>query len=91
MTEEGNGLLRSVRQRRTRHRQWLREGEPSFARQVAQIGILGWIIVLPTLLGTFLGRWVDHRFGTGIFWTAPLLLLGLALGCWSAWRWMHTR
>ncbi len=91
MTEEGDGMLRSVRRRRERHWRWLREGEPSFARQVAQIGILGWTIVLPTLLGTFLGRWVDRHFGTGIFWTAPLLLLGLVLGCWSAWRWMHTR
>jgi ATP synthase protein I len=91
MTDEPDGLLRSVRQRRERHWHWLREGEPTFARQVAQIGVLGWTIVLPTLLGTFLGRWIDRRFGTGIFCTAPLLLLGLALGCWSAWRWMRTR
>jgi ATP synthase protein I len=91
VTEEGDGLLRSVRQSRQRHWHWLREGEPTFARQVAQIGVLGWTIVLPTLLGTFLGRWIDRRFGTGIFWTGPLLLLGLALGCWSAWRWMQTR
>ena len=70
---------------------WLREGEPSFGRHLAQVGVLGWIIVVPTLLGMFLGRWLDHRFGTGIFWTGPLLLLGLVLGCWSAWRWMHAR
>jgi ATP synthase protein I len=91
MSEEGDGMLRSVRQRRARHWHWLREGEPSFARQAAQIGILGWTIVLPTLIGVFAGRWVDRRFGTGIFWTGPLLLLGLALGCWSAWRWMQGR
>ena len=91
MADEPDGLLRSVRQHRERRWHWLREGEPTFARQVAQIGVLGWTIVLPTLLGTFLGRWIDRRFGTGIFWTSPLLLLGLALGCWSAWRWMSTR
>ena len=56
---------------------------------VGQIGILGWIIVTPTLIGLFIGRWLDHRFGTGIFWSAPLLLLGVAVGYWSAWRWMH--
>jgi ATP synthase protein I len=88
---EPNGLLRSVRQRRERHRSWLKQGEPSFGRYLAQVGVLGWMIVVPTLLGIFLGRWIDRRLGTGIFWTGPLLLLGLALGCWSAWRWMQGR
>ena len=56
---------------------------------VGQIGVLGWIIVTPTLIGLFLGRWLDRSFGTGIFWSAPLLLLGVVIGFWSAWRWMH--
>jgi ATP synthase protein I len=51
--------------------------------------VLGWIVVTPMLLGLFAGRWLDHHFGTGIFWSAPLLILGTALGSWSAWRWMH--
>ena len=59
------------------------------ARFVGQIGVLGWIIVTPTLIGLFIGRWLDHRLGTGIFWSAPLLLVGVVIGCWSAWRWMH--
>jgi ATP synthase protein I len=89
MTGERDGLLRSVRQRRARQRDWVRHGEPSLARYLAQVGVLGWAIVVPTLLGVFLGRWIDFRLGTGIFWTGPLLLLGLGIGCWSAWRWMH--
>ncbi|HVB69510.1 MAG TPA: AtpZ/AtpI family protein [Acetobacteraceae bacterium] len=86
MTGEPDRLLHAVRQRRDRQR---RSGEPSFAFYLAQIGVLGWTIVLPTLVGLFVGRWIDHRLGTGIFWTGPLLLLGLAAGCWAAWRWMH--
>jgi ATP synthase protein I len=86
MSKEPNGLLRSVRQRRARRENWLRHGEPSFARYLAQVGVLGWIIVVPTLLGVFLGRWIDHRLHTGIFWSGPLMLVGLAFGCWSAWR-----
>ena len=58
-------------------------------RFVGQIGVLGWIIVTPTLIGLFIGRWLDHRLGTGIFLSAPLLMLGAAIGFWSAWRWMH--
>ena len=47
------------------------------------------MIVVPALIGIFIGRWLDQRLNTGIFWTGPLLLLGLALGCWSAWKWMQ--
>ena len=84
-----NHLLSSIRHRVTRRTKAQREGPPSFGRYLAQVGVLGWTIVVPTLLGVFLGRWVDHRLGTGIFWTGPLLMAGLAIGCWSAWRWMH--
>ncbi len=86
-----NGLLGSVRRRLARHRQGVAAGEPSFGRYLAQVGVLGWIIVVPTLLGTFLGRWIDQRLHTGIFWTGPLMLAGVVLGSWSAWRWMHGR
>lgn len=81
-------VLSGVRRRRDRRRRWLREGEPTLAHQLARVGVLGWIVVTPMLLGVLLGRWIDRRFGTGIFWSAPLLFIGLALGCWSAWKWM---
>ena len=48
----------------------------SVGRRLAQIGVLGWIFVVPTLAGLFLGRWLDARFATGIFWTAPVHAAG---------------
>ncbi|HVC60707.1 MAG TPA: AtpZ/AtpI family protein [Acetobacteraceae bacterium] len=86
---EQNHLLSSIRRRHARHEKAQREGPPSFGRYLAQVGVLGWTIVVPTLLGVFAGRWVDRRLGTGIFWTGPMLMAGLAIGCWGAWRWMH--
>ena len=88
-TETEDIMAAAVRQQRERRQDWLREGEPSMARFVGQIGVLGWIIVAPTLIGLFVGRWLDQKFGTGIFWSAPLLLVGVVIGCWSAWQWMH--
>ncbi len=85
---ERDPLVKGVRLRGERHRRWLREGDPSVARRLAQIGVLGWIIVVPMLTGVFVGRWLDRMFDTGLFCTAPLLMLGLGLGCWSAWKWM---
>jgi len=58
-------------------------------RGLGLVGSVGWMVVVPTLLGAFLGRWIDGRSGTGIFWTLSLLFAGLALGCASAWRHVH--
>jgi ATP synthase protein I len=88
---EDNQLIASIRQHTVRRQRAEREGEPSFGRYLAQVGVLGWTIVLPTLIGTFIGRWLDQRLGTGIFWTGPLLIMGVVIGCWVAWRWMHGR
>jgi ATP synthase protein I len=88
---EGDALLRSTRLRAARERRARQEGEPAVARYLAQLGTLGWMIVTPGIVGLFLGRWIDRSLGTGIFWSAPLLMLGVALGCWSGWRWMQRR
>jgi ATP synthase protein I len=82
-------LTDAVRKRQERRRRWLTEGEPSVLRFVGQIGVLGWIIVMPALIGLFIGRWIDYKLGTRVFWSAPLLMVGVVIGCWSAWRWMH--
>jgi ATP synthase protein I len=82
-------MVEAASKRQQRRKLWETEGEPSVTRFVGQIGVLGWIIVAPALAGLFIGRWLDHRLGTGIFWSAPLLLLGVVIGGWSAWRWMH--
>lgn len=86
-----DALLDAVRRRKARHEESLRAGEPSIGRRLAQIGVLGWIVVSPMLAGLFVGRWLDARLGTGIFWSAPLLILGLGLGGWVGWRWMKSQ
>ena len=63
--------------------------EPSLGQRLGQIGVLGWAIVAPILLGVVAGRWLDAALKTGIFFTAPLIMLGAAAGLWTAWRWMH--
>ncbi len=84
-----DGMADAVRKQQERRRRWRTEGEPSMTRFVGQIGVLGWIIVAPTLIGLFIGRWLDRTLGTGIFWSAALLVVGVTLGFWSGWRWIH--
>ena len=84
-----NGLARAAREAAERDRRGREDPEPSLGRRLGQIGILGWTIVVPALIGLFLGRAADRALGTGIFFSAPMLMLGVAFGFWSAWRWMH--
>lgn len=73
-------------------RQALRAGasrHDTFWRGLSLVGAVGWMVVVPTLLGAFLGRWIDRRAGTGVFWTLSLLFIGVAVGCYSTWRHVH--
>jgi ATP synthase protein I len=82
-------LDEAVKRRRERQARGRREGEWSIGQNLGLIGVLGWTIVTPTLIGVFAGRWLDRQFGSGIFWTLGLLVLGLAVGCALAWKRMH--
>jgi ATP synthase protein I len=75
-----------VRRRRARRERWLREGERPLGHNLAMIGVLGWLVVTPTLIGVFAGRWLDHNVQSGIFWTVSLMFAGLCVGCWLAWK-----
>jgi ATP synthase protein I len=57
-----------------------------FWQGLGLVGAVGWMVSLPAVLGALFGRWLDVRFASGIFWTLSLLVLGLVLGCTSAWR-----
>jgi len=63
--------------------------EPSLARRFGQIGILGWMVVIPVLGALLIGSWLDRLFGTGVTFSAALTMAGAVLGLWLVFRWMH--
>ena len=67
-----------------------RDPEPSLGARLAQIGVLGWAILTPTLAGLALGRWLDRLYATRVFFSAPLVMIGAAAGFWFAWKWMQS-
>ena len=85
----GETLGKAVKTRQERRARGQIEGERTIGQNIAMIGALGWTIVMPTLVGIFVGRWLDRELATGIFWTLGLLVLGLAAGCALAWNRMH--
>lgn len=64
------------------------DGSVNVSQHLARIGVLGWTIITPPLAGLLVGRWLDHRTGSGVAFSAALLLAGFAVGGWSAWKWM---
>jgi ATP synthase protein I len=52
------------------------------------MGLIGWSVVVPTLLGAALGNWLDKHYPVGHSWTLALLVAGLAIGCLNAWHWV---
>ena len=52
------------------------------------MGLVGWSIAIPTLLGASLGLWLDTHHPGEHSWTLALLVAGLTLGCLNAWRWV---
>jgi ATP synthase protein I len=55
---------------------------------LGMMGLIGWSVAIPTLLGTALGIWLDEHYPGKHAWTLALLVAGLAIGCFNAWHWV---
>lgn len=56
---------------------------------LGMMGIVGWTIVGPTLLGAALGLWLDNKYPETFSWTLSGLIIGLFVGCLIAWLWVN--
>jgi ATP synthase protein I len=55
---------------------------------LGMMGLIGWSVVVPTLLGAALGIWLDKHHSGAHSWTLALLVAGIAIGCLNAWHWV---
>ncbi len=53
------------------------------------MGLVGWTVAIPVLIGVAIGVWLDRSMGTGVAWTLSLVVLGFAVGCLNAWYWVR--
>ncbi len=51
-------------------------------------GVVGWSVVIPTLIGTAVGLWIDKTWPSRFSWALMLLVLGVGLGSFNAWYWV---
>jgi ATP synthase protein I len=55
---------------------------------LGMMGLVGWSVSVPTLLGAALGVWLDNRYPANHSWMLTLLITGLGIGCLNAWHWI---
>lgn len=55
---------------------------------LGMMGLIGWSVAVPTLLGAALGLWLDKNYPVSYSWTLTLLIFGLFIGCLNAWHWV---
>lgn len=53
---------------------------------LGMMGLVGWSVVIPTLLGAALGSYIDRHYPSRHSLTLALLVAGLTIGCAIAWH-----
>ena len=79
-TQVGDKAARKLKARR--------DSTPGLWLGLGMMGLIGWSVVVPTLLGAAIGLWLDRTYPGSRSWTLALLIGGLALGCINAWHWV---
>ncbi len=93
MTDENRAsdeaLVEAITSRARRKQRARRRRRDSVWSGLGMFGLIGWSIAAPMLLGLAIGMAIDAWAPGRRAWTLSLLLVGLALGCVNAWRWIE--
>ncbi len=84
----GSSLADEVGGKATRKLKARRKGAPAVWFGLGMMGLIGWSVSVPTLLGAALGIWLDAHHPGAHSWTLALLMAGLMIGCLNAWHWV---
>jgi ATP synthase protein I len=79
---------RDVARKAERRREAQRQGNRSIWFSLGLMGLVGWSVAVPTLLGIALGAWIDSRWPSAVSWTLTLMFVGIVVGCVNAWYWV---
>jgi len=82
-------LRRELERKATRKLRARREGDRGVWFGLGMMGVVGWSVAVPTVLGVAAGVWLDRRSAGGVSWTLTGLVVGLAMGCLNAWFWIR--
>ena len=87
-TKPPSTLSRQIGTKAARKLKARRNPTPGVWYGLGMMGLIGWSIAIPTLLGAALGLWLDKQNWHERSWTLALLVAGLTIGCFNAWLWV---
>jgi ATP synthase protein I len=87
-SREGPGFVARAETKAARKIRARRDSAHGVWFGLGMMGLVGWSVAVPTLLGAALGLWLDARHAGTRSWTLALLVAGLCIGCLNAWRWV---
>ena len=82
-------FVRKVRTEGRRKENAERDKRNSIIFGLGMIGMVGWAVTIPTLIGIAIGIWIDKTWPSSHSWTLILLFAGIILGCLNAWYWVQ--
>jgi len=78
---EERDRLRDSIEREARRIDRARRERHAWLAHTTYIGTLGLVMVLPIVVGAYVGRWLDERLaGYSVDWTISLICIGIAIG-----------
>ncbi|MHC4597528.1 MAG: AtpZ/AtpI family protein [Planctomycetota bacterium] len=83
---KGERLLDELKARTLRREREAGYRDRGFWTGVGVMGLVGWSVILPAVLGAYLGVLLDRELGLERTFSGGFALLGLCGGCWNAWR-----
>jgi ATP synthase protein I len=81
-------FIRMIGQKEVRKVKARRERGKGIWFGLGTMGMIGWSVAIPTLIGVAFGALLDSWYPGQISWTLTFLSIGLIIGCVNAWYWV---
>lgn len=88
--EEGKEAYHmQVRLKEERKIRKLKQGKRNALAGFGLFGLVGWSVVIPTVIGLIIGIYIDKHHPSRYSWSLMFLVLGVCVGCLQAWYWVQ--
>jgi len=87
--ENGRSFYRTGCKKEALRLKGLRHKDETVWFGLGMMGIVGWAVAIPTLIGVALGLWIDRAWPSQYSWALMLLIAGVIIGCINAAYWVR--
>lgn len=60
-----------------------------FLHYASLIGMGGWLLALPIVVGAYFGNYMDNKTDMGVSWSLTFIILGIAAGIFNIWYFLY--